>query len=422
MGNDAAVDGSRDDSVEVEFIPEKFESVPLSDVVGSHPGKATARRPSQSFNDARARQHPVPIAQESRSDVDADHDFLKSIVQGIRRDVLGDSVDESSSGAGANEPTEAQSVRKDVVQQRTILPVRPSVAAANVSASQTIRKFSPQRWLPRSLDLRTATIGLVAASIAAVAISAWLMSGPKVAVDAAARQTQDVPSDATAPAKPERTFGQTMTIGWSATRDFLARHNPLSSPAGPSIAPSSVTSEEQTPPVRRVRRRAGDDRSAASTTNRPSTSASRGRVAQATANRPESGDAPPAPQTEVSRSAAIPAEVSPSSAAELPQDDVSRIYGAGDLDVTPPTFIAGGLRGPWSPSAENDASFVAVVINEMGIVESARSGSAPGSIGESLKLTSALSSVKASRFTPAMKDGAAVKYRLFLPLSVVTGP
>lgn len=61
---------------------------------------------------------------------------------------------------------------------------------------------------------------------------------------------------------------------------------------------------------------------------------------------------------------------------------------------------------------------IAVVVNERGSVDSVKAVNVPLSLGESVMLTAALSAVKSWQFRPAMKDGAAVKYRQIVPLKL----
>jgi hypothetical protein len=96
------------------------------------------------------------------------------------------------------------------------------------------------------------------------------------------------------------------------------------------------------------------------------------------------------------------------------------IYDVRDADVTPPTTAQHQVIAMWSPFAGTDSGGIAVVVNEAGTVDSARSVREPRTMAESLQLASAISSVKSWRFRPATKDNVPVKYRLILPLRAAT--
>jgi hypothetical protein len=96
-------------------------------------------------------------------------------------------------------------------------------------------------------------------------------------------------------------------------------------------------------------------------------------------------------------------------------------YDTDDTDVTPPTAVFPQLYGMLSqssPGVRNDVMTIAVVVNERGSVDSVKAVNVPLSLGESVMLTAALSAVKSWQFRPAMKDGAAVKYRQIVPLKL----
>jgi hypothetical protein len=90
----------------------------------------------------------------------------------------------------------------------------------------------------------------------------------------------------------------------------------------------------------------------------------------------------------------------------------ARIYSAIDADVTPPEPI--GSRSSNARSEDegsNTAKTVEIVVNEEGIVESARATISPRTIAESMFLTAGLHAIKSWQFRPALKDGNPVRYR-----------
>lgn len=96
-------------------------------------------------------------------------------------------------------------------------------------------------------------------------------------------------------------------------------------------------------------------------------------------------------------------------------------YSAADADVSPPTAISPeliALLSRESPGNRPDVMTIAVVVNTNGTVDSVKAVKTPLSLGESVMLTAALSTVKAWHFRPAMKNGAPVKYRQIVPLRI----
>jgi len=63
------------------------------------------------------------------------------------------------------------------------------------------------------------------------------------------------------------------------------------------------------------------------------------------------------------------------------------------------------------------ANVLEVVVNEDGLVETARSVYEPNTIGEFTAVMNGLSITKAWRFYPATLDGRPVKYRLLISLT-----
>ena len=112
-----------------------------------------------------------------------------------------------------------------------------------------------------------------------------------------------------------------------------------------------------------------------------------------------------------------------------------RVFDETDADVIPPGTkdipLRGDLRLAWSSGFQdegraqlearvgsetgNRAAMVEVTISERGEVERARLISAPSSVHGAMLL----SVIKAWQFTPATKDGQAVRYRQVMPLIAV---
>lgn len=97
-----------------------------------------------------------------------------------------------------------------------------------------------------------------------------------------------------------------------------------------------------------------------------------------------------------------------------PAREANVTFGPGDAEVIPPKAIDAQtiikLR-PVTPGIRHDALIIAVVVNEQGLVDSARAVMPPRDLGESVILMGALSSAKSWRFHPATRSGRPVKYR-----------
>lgn len=104
---------------------------------------------------------------------------------------------------------------------------------------------------------------------------------------------------------------------------------------------------------------------------------------------------------------------------------VKPFYSAADRDVTPPRALSPQLvamLSQESPGVRPDVMLIAVVINEQGTVDSVQAVNNPMTIGESVRVTAALSAVKAWHFRPALKDGSPVKYRQVVPVRLRANP
>jgi hypothetical protein len=132
-----------------------------------------------------------------------------------------------------------------------------------------------------------------------------------------------------------------------------------------------------------------------------------------------SADAPvPAPSASIESELSVAtapvfvSPVAPGSASPAKEPNVT--FGPGDAEVIPPKVIDAQtiikLR-PVTPGIRHDALIIAVVVNEQGLVESARALMPPRDLGESVILMGALSSAKSWRFHPATRSGRPVKFR-----------
>jgi hypothetical protein len=127
-----------------------------------------------------------------------------------------------------------------------------------------------------------------------------------------------------------------------------------------------------------------------------------------TLRRPEvrsSVAAPVAPETVIAGAASSPAQ-------DVPLVD-DRIYSAEDSDVVPPR-TSETLPGPTISSWTTRTNVVELIVSNDGTVERARFVGAPQRMPDVL----ALSRAKVWKFTPAMKDGRPVRYRLLLKWEV----
>jgi protein TonB len=132
-------------------------------------------------------------------------------------------------------------------------------------------------------------------------------------------------------------------------------------------------------------------------------------------------DAPASAEAAHSEVAVAPDAADATVAPLVPSTVSGPTYDTDDTDVTPPTAIFPqlfGMLSQSSPGVRNDVMTISVVVNERGSVDSVKAVNVPLSIGESVMLTAALSAVKSWHFRPAMKDGAAVKYRQIVPLKI----
>jgi hypothetical protein len=118
-------------------------------------------------------------------------------------------------------------------------------------------------------------------------------------------------------------------------------------------------------------------------------------------------------------------ETSSREAPALPADsavETSTIYSPTDTDVSPPVAIRSPGIARDRSNGDKDISFVEILVNETGQVESAKGRQRPATLGAALQSTTALSVVKTWLFQPARKNGQSVKYRTTVPFIETFNP
>lgn len=186
----------------------------------------------------------------------------------------------------------------------------------------------------------------------------------------------------------------------------------------PSPSPSSDLFSQPTPaptatptPTAAPARRSPQARRAESATPAPSPTV----VAPPPANPVPAKVAPP------SRPAPTPTPASPQAPAPDPN---SPIFEAGATGVAPPALLTPLANARTRPDAnyEPGSASIEVIVAEDGGVSSVKAARQPETIGETLQMVNWLSITKSWRFTPAVRNGKPVRYRLIVPLSaLVTG-
>jgi hypothetical protein len=120
------------------------------------------------------------------------------------------------------------------------------------------------------------------------------------------------------------------------------------------------------------------------------------------------------PQAEINTPAVVPTSsaVHVEEARNVTPAEPVGLYSAADADVTPPepigqrwlNVVPAGLR-------PDEALTIDFIVNERGVVESAKVKGAPRSLAEAMQFTMSLQRLKSWQFRPALKDGDPVKYR-----------
>jgi hypothetical protein len=145
--------------------------------------------------------------------------------------------------------------------------------------------------------------------------------------------------------------------------------------------------------------------------------------ATAPAEPPPSVPAPAAISTSAPPALVAPDASSPPDTGRTGPADEVRVpdlatYSASDRDVIPPAVLYSQLLGPPRVAVvREDLAAIEVLVGENGTVESVKATDRPRNIGESILLANSLSTAKAWRFRPALRDGRPVKYRLIVALA-----
>ena len=97
---------------------------------------------------------------------------------------------------------------------------------------------------------------------------------------------------------------------------------------------------------------------------------------------------------------------------------VAPTYDGTSIDVIPPKLRTPLANAPLRAETRRDATAIEVIVNDDGTVESVKSTTRPGTLAEAIKVINGLSISSTWKFSPAMKNGQPVKYRLLVPLSM----
>jgi Gram-negative bacterial TonB protein C-terminal len=120
--------------------------------------------------------------------------------------------------------------------------------------------------------------------------------------------------------------------------------------------------------------------------------------------------------------AAPPARVTPAGPVTPMSPSMSIVvpptYDGTSIDVVPPKLRTPTASAPLRPESRRDANAIEVTVNEDGTVESVKSTTRPSTLAEAIRVINGLSIASTWRFSPAMKNGQPVKYRLRVPLSM----
>ena len=328
------------------------------------------------------------------------------------------------------------------VYERWEQRVMPTTALATIAADRTPTLSTPDSEPAAAFRSRTPVAVVGAASIAAVAIiaiSGWFLMNPSRAASTVAVEIVPLPGKPITPATGAN-FPGLMPALVDGKHDLVHGKDLAGSqkPAVPdrrvaraeppaSFAPIRSVARTEPPSVSGlpIPRLAGRPLSAftpqltgravadAPSVRRTTDEAirSNGGVASAlNSAAPETGRNTPARSNSISRPWPAPTATSPT-------------YSADDRDVTPPIPVAPRLLAglePSSPGVRLDALTIAVLVNGDGTAYSVRALNRPQNMGEYVLLTAALSVVKGWQFSPAMRDGVPVMYRLVVPLRAVT--
>ena len=100
-------------------------------------------------------------------------------------------------------------------------------------------------------------------------------------------------------------------------------------------------------------------------------------------------------------------------------DPDAPVYDSATVDVKPPSLLTPIGIAPVRTNYVPGLATIEVIVGGDGLVESARAGKPPASVGETLELMNWLHAAKSWRFGPAVKNGQPVKYLLIVPLSAL---
>jgi hypothetical protein len=87
--------------------------------------------------------------------------------------------------------------------------------------------------------------------------------------------------------------------------------------------------------------------------------------------------------------------------------------------VTPPSLLTPIGIAPVRTNYVPGPATIEVIVSGDGSVQSAKAGTPPATVGETLEMMNWLSAAKSWRFGPAVRGGQSVKYRLVVPLSAL---
>lgn len=126
-----------------------------------------------------------------------------------------------------------------------------------------------------------------------------------------------------------------------------------------------------------------------------------------------------APSPAPAGSSAEPDRATPSGGPPAAPD--STIYDAANAGVKAPILITPGANTPLLTGVRHPAGTpgIEIVINADGFVGSVKAVTNPKSLAESLEYHNGLSVAKSWQFQPAERDGQPVRFRIFMPLSIL---
>jgi len=292
--------------------------------------------------------------------------------------------------------------------------------------------------------LRASALAAVVVMIASLGV--WALRGrrPATVVDSpVARQAEPI-SDKQETQKPPVTPERTVASTERAAEPPAASRRPAPPPPPPSgEAPRQPARQPATTPAREIALASTPALSvrapAASTPSTNNPDASGQPVLPLHAAQPAPRRSPsettalaassePEPVIEtasrpavVDRSATVlPSPVAPMTATRPNRYDIAAAtFSESDADVTPP--VPDSSQQLWLMPAsprKSDQIRIEILVDERGSVQAVRARDRTDSLADAAALTMSLSAVKSWHFTPALKDGRPVKFRLNLTLTI----